>query len=293
MPILCIYDLGQTSAMSSEQSPQLLQHAVEELLLPLARLCVARGLPFAQAEELFKHAYVAAAREAQRERGVVSSRDVSQVAVATGLHRREVTRIGQAPVARSAKRPAPATQVVTRWLSDPALCLRNGKPRKLARQGAAPSFEALAASVTRHVHPRSLLDELLRRGLVQTHKNGELVELLADRIAPTEDEARLFGFLAANVGDHLAAAVANVLHGDRRHFEQAIFSDSMSTRSLEQARALVQQQWQGLLKHLVPALQKMIDDDKKAGRSADQRIRIGLFSYHEPTLEDDAHETPP
>jgi hypothetical protein len=55
--------------MSSDDRQQLLQRAVEELLLPLARLCVGRGLPFAQAEELFKRAYVAAAREARREQG--------------------------------------------------------------------------------------------------------------------------------------------------------------------------------------------------------------------------------
>ena len=278
--------------MSSKDSQQLLQHAVEELLLPLARLCVARGLPFAQAEELFKRAYVSAAREARRVDGTASTRDVSQVAVATGLHRREVTRIGDAVPARAVQRPAPATQLVTRWLSDPTLRHRNGRVRRLPPQGPAPSFEALAASVARHVHPRSVLDELLRRGLVQTRDDGETVELLADRIAPNEDQERLYGYLAANAGDHLAASVANVLRGDRRHFEQAIFSDSMSTEGLAQARTLVQQQWQQLLQHIVPALQQMISDDREQGRGANQRIRIGLYSYDEPTPEEPDEPSP-
>ena len=273
--------------MSSKDHEQLLQHAMEDLLLPLARLAVGRGLPFAQAEELFKRAYVAAAREARRDKGAANARDVSQVAVATGLHRREVARIGDAVPARAVQRPAPATQLVTRWLADPQLRHRNGRPRKLPRQGEAPSFEALAASITRHVHARSLLDELVRRGLARLADDGEAVELLADRIAPNEDEARLFGFLAANAGDHLAAAVANVLHGDRRHFEQAIFSDSMSTEGLAQARALVQQQWQLLLQNLVPALQQMIIDDRADGRADDHRIRIGLYTFEEPTPGDD------
>lgn len=273
-------------AQVTPDADQLLHDAVEVLLLPLARLCVGRGLPFAQAEELFKRAYVAAAREARREQGAASTRDVSQVAVATGLHRREVTRIGDAEPARAPQRPAPATQLVTRWLSDPALRHRNGRPRKLPRQGPAPSFESLALSITRHVHARSLLDELLRRGLVTLSDADETVELQADRIAPSEDEARLYGFLAANAGDHLAAAVANVLHGDRRHFEQAIFSDSMSAAGLAKTRELVKQQWQLLLQNLVPELQKMIDDDRAEGREADQRIRIGLYSFHEPNPED-------
>jgi hypothetical protein len=272
--------------MSSDNREQLLKQAVEELLQPLARLCVGRGLPFAQAEELFKRAYVAAARDARREQGLATDRDVSQVAVATGLHRREVTRIGDAEPRRAVQRPAPATQLVTRWLSDPTLRHKNGRIRRLPRQGDAPSFEALAASVTRHVHPRSLLDELLRRGLVAQRDSDDTVELLTDRIAPTEDEARLFAFLGANAGDHLSAAVANVLHGDRRHVEQAVFSDSMSTEGVAQARSLVQQQWQLLLQNLVPALQQMIDDDHKAGRAADHRLRVGLYSFHEPLPEE-------
>ena len=272
--------------MSSADHDPLVQQAVESLLTPLARLCVGRGLPFAQAEELFKRAYVAAAREARREQGAASARDVSQVAVATGLHRREVNRLGDTATTRSVQRPAPATQLVTRWLSDPQYRHRNGRLRSLPRQGEAPSFEALATAITRHVHPRSLLKELLRRGLVQLDEDGETVQLLSDRITPTDDQARLFGFMAANAGDHLAAAVANVLHGDRRHFEQAVFSDSMSTQGLEQLRTLVQQQWKQLLQNLVPAMQQLIDDDRTAGRAADQRVRIGLYSFHEPTLED-------
>lgn len=276
--------------MSSQDRDQLLQRAVQDLLLPLARLCVGRGLPFAQAEELFKRAYVEAARQARREQGAATVRDVSQVAVATGLHRREVARIGDAQP-RAVQRPAPATQLVTRWLSDPELRHRNGRLRRLPRQGPAPSFEALAAEITRHVHARSLLDELVRRGLVAL-RDDDTVELLVDRIAPTDDEARLFGFLAANVGDHLAAAVANVLHGDKRHFEQAVFSDSMSAQGLAQARTLVQDQWQTLLQTLVPALQAMIDNDRAAGRAADHRIRIGLYSFHQAMPEEPDEPAP-
>lgn len=272
--------------MSDQDRQQLLQQAVQDLLLPLARLCVGRGLPFAQAEELFKQAYVAAAREARREQGLPTARDVSQVAVATGLHRREVSRLGDEAPRRAVQRPVPATQLVTRWLADPALRHKNGRIRRLPRQGPAPSFEALAASITRHVHARSLLDELQRRGLVQHREADDTVELLTDRITPTEDEARLLGFLGANAGDHLSAAVANVLHGDRRHVEQAVFSDSMSQHGIEQARALVQQQWQLLLKNLVPALQQMIHDDREAGRDASHRLRVGLYSFHEPLPED-------
>ena len=55
----------------------------------------------------------------------------------------------------------------------------------------------------------------------------QTVSLLSDHYVPREDDERLFGFLGANVGDHMAAAADNVMHRDRRHFEQALFTDEL------------------------------------------------------------------
>ncbi|MCW5634631.1 MAG: hypothetical protein KIT17_14955 [Rubrivivax sp.] len=260
----------------------LLLRTAEEVLLPLARLCVAQGLHFAKAGELFKRAYVRAARERRSATGERSARDVSQVATATGLSRRDVARIGDAPAPRALQRTTPATQLLTRWLADRSLRHRNGRMRKLPRQGPPPSFEAMAQAVTRHVHPRSLLDEMLRLGYVKLVDDGASVVPLPVRVVPEADEARMFGFLAANVGDHLSAAVANVLHRDRRHLEQAIFSNTLSGTAVSAAKALVAAQWTHLLGALVPALEGLIEEDHAAGRTADHRLRVGLYAYHEP-----------
>lgn len=269
-------------AASIADREALLLRTAEEVLLPLARLCVAQGLHFAKAEELLKQAYVRAARERRQAAGENGLRDVSQVATATGLSRRDVARIGAELTPRALQRMTPATQVLTRWLADRSLRHRNGRMRKLPRQGPAPSFEALAQSVTKHVHPRSLLDEMLRLGLVKLVDGGDCVVPLPVRVVPEADEARLFGFLAANVGDHLSAAVANVLHRDRRHLEQAIFSNSLTGESVSAAQALVSAQWTHLLAALVPALEGLIEQDSAAGRTPDHRLRVGLYAYHEP-----------
>jgi hypothetical protein len=190
--------------------------------------------------------------------------------------------IGAELAPRVLQRVTPATQILTRWLSDRALRHRSGRPRKLPRQGPAPSFESLAQSVTRHVHPRSLLDQMLHLGLVQLCDDGQAVRPVPSRVVPDADEPRLFGFLGANVGDHLAAAVANVLHRDRRHLEQAIFSNTLSAGAIPEAQALVAGQWKHLLGALVPALERLIEHDRVAGREPDHRLRVGLYAYHEP-----------
>ncbi len=271
--------------------PAAVLDACRALLKPLAQLAVARGVPFAPVQETLKAAYVDAARAAHP--GVAAHRAVSRISAATGLNRREVTRLVQRDEHRAPVRKSPATQVFTRWMSDPALRTPEGGPRPLPRQGSAPSFEDLAQSVTRDVHPRSLLEELCRLGLARVDETEGQVHLLSEAFVPRGDMDRMLGFLGANVGDHLSAAVANVLSDGKRHFEQALFADELSQQSLEAARALITTQWQSLLAAMAPALRAFIEQDRAAGRAQDQRLRIGLYTYTEATPADASGLTTP
>ena len=208
-----------------------------------------------------------------------SHRLVSRVSTATGINRREVSRITQAEGAPPAVRRSPATRVFTKWIADPALRTRGGALRALPRSGPAPSFESLAQSVTRDVHPRSLLDELCRLGLARI--DGDMVHVERDSFVPSDDSVRMLGFMGTNVGDHLRAAVANVLSPQPPHLEQAIFADELSPASVEAFRQLMREQWKTLLASAVPALQRLIDADEAADRTRDQRVRVGLYTYDE------------
>jgi hypothetical protein len=269
-----------------------LREALALLLAPLARLAVARGLRFGAVEEMLRQAFVHAAREAQ---GGGGSRDVSRVATATGLTRREVARLSQSLPAPAAERPSPATRLFTRWRTDRTLRDRRGRPKVLPRQGPAPSFEALAQSITRDVHPRSLLEQLCRLGLARHDAEADTVQLIKDAFVPSDDQARMLAFLGRNVGDHLSAGVANVLGDERRHFEQAVFADELSDASIAAAKKLVNAQWRALMAAVVPELEAMIEADREAAERdpahrADRRLRLGLYSYDEPVAGSEPKE---
>jgi hypothetical protein len=264
----------------STATPAALIEALAAVLQPLARLAVAKGIPARDLEELLRIALVAAARESLPDGN--AARQVSRIASATGLTRREVTRLVEADNALPVPTRSPATQVFARWVASPEYQDADGRPRALPRQGPAPSFEALAQSVTRDVHPRSLLDTLVRVGLAEEDAAAGSVRLLKDRYVPDPADDRLWTLLGGNVGDHLAAAVANVAGGGPRHVEQAVFADGLSPASLPAVRDLAQAQWQAAVHALVPALQKLIDDDRAAGRPATERVRIGLYSWAAP-----------
>ncbi|MET0333031.1 MAG: DUF6502 family protein [Rhizobacter sp.] len=252
--------------------------AFRALLTPLARLAIARGLQHADVDELLRAAFVEAALVAHPD--VTPHRAVSRVSTTTGLHRREVHRLLQRDETTPTK-PSPATQVFTRWLSDPAWRKNSAPLTSLPRQGAGKSFETLAQSVTKNVHPRSLLEELSRLGLARVDDSGERVELMRERFSPVGDEPRMLGFLASNVGDHLQAAVTNVLATKPQHLEQALFADELSSESVQQLEPMVREQWRHLLSTLAPQVQKLIDDDQAQGRPQDQRVRVGLYAFHD------------
>ena len=271
-----------------------LADALAAVLLPLARLAVARGLPYAAAEEQFKQAFVQAAREAQPEPG--ATRMVSRISTATGINRREVTRLIEGEKRATTRPRSLAAEVFAHWTTSPDYRDRRGLPRVLPRQTQTAgelSFETLAQSITRDVHPRSLLDELVRLGLATVDHEADTVTLERDAFVPRGDAIRMLGFLGDNVGDHLSAAVENVLNDGEQHFEQAVFAGEMSSASMEQVKALVRAQWQTLIEATVPMLEKMIEDDRLQERPFDRRLRIGLYTFNESLHSSSAVDAPP
>jgi hypothetical protein len=260
------------------QQLQALQDAMRALLVPLARLAVARGLPFAAVEGLLKQAFVQAASDAHP--GLLAHRKVSRISTVTGINRREVTRLTQAEPAAPRGRSL-VSEVFAHWLSDRQYRHADGSPLALPRQGPAPSFETLAQAITRDVHPRSLLDELLRLELAHVDESTDRV--VASRTAvPRGDSARMLGFLGDNVGDHLRAAVDNVLGGGASHFEQALFADGLSDTTHAWLHEQVLAQWQGLRSSIVPELEQRIAADGLAQPAPTRRWRVGLYSYDDP-----------
>ena len=268
-------DPSLLDALGADQ--QAVLDALDAVHAPLAQLCIAKGIRIRTVEERLRAAFVRAAREAHPAQS--STRLTSRISATTGLTRREVGRLESQPDRARESRRSPITELFTRWLSDPALRCPDDKPLKLPRQGPAPSFESLAQSVTRDVHPRTLLDELCRLQLAAHDSASDSVQLLRDAFVPRGDWARMLAFLGDNVGDHFRAAVANVLLDGKQQIEQAIFADELSTESLAEARELMTQQWRTLLAQVAPQLEKMIQADRQAGRAQDQSLRIGLFTW--------------
>ena len=273
----------QTLHMTSKLSPdglqaeqQALMAVLEQLLSPLAELCSAKGISIQAAEEAMRRAYIQAATKGCE--GLNPARLTSRISTMTGLTRREVARLQSENTAVRPQTRTVATDVLTYWASQPDYVNKKGWPIRIPRTGEEPSFETLAARVTKDVHAKSILADMVRLGLVTHNEKNDTVAVVDAVFVPKTNWPQMVGFIGVNVGDHLQASVDNVLHGGDRHFEQALLADELSTESLESAKSMVTAQWRELLTQLGPQLQALMDQDKALGRAQNQQLRIGLYS---------------
>lgn len=272
-----------TGATYSDSDNLPLRNLLERMFMPLARLCLAKGIRFDTAQEQLKRSFIIEAQALhpeQPEHGLIS-----RVAAATGLNRRETTRLLRAAPARRSQKIPLAAQVIARWGTDRQYTAADGTPLLLPRLGEPPSFEALARGITSNLHPRTVLDELLRLAVVHHDQEKDQVQLLQAEYIPGSDQPEMLALLAGNVGDHLESAVANVMQDDIKHHDQAVFADELSEESVKELAPLIRQQWQRLKESLIPAITTLLEQDRQAGRKGSRRLRVGLYSYNEPWSE--------
>jgi hypothetical protein len=153
----------------------------------------------------------------------------------------------------------------------------NGEPRALPRTGATRSFEALCRELSSDVHPRTVLDELLRLG--QVTLDDERVTIVSNIPVARLDEMN--ALLSSSAADHIAAAVSNVTTSAPKFLEQSVFADGLTQDSVELLHSCARQLWSGAFDQIVAQARERVDAD--APVDGDRRMRVGMYFYSEPT----------
>lgn len=264
-------------------APEAFRGAVTRILRPLVRAMIARGLTYPELSERLKGLYVETCALHFRLGG--KRLTDSRVSLLTGLQRKDVralrARLETAPEAIGTAGAGPLPRVVARWLAGPPYAAAAGAPESLPRSAAAgPSFETLVAEVSRDIHPRTVLDELLRLGLASLDPDADRVTLAATAYLPRRDEAALIGYYGANLGDHAEAAAANLLAAPEPgpYFERAVHYNQLTPAALDELEDLARRLQGEALAELnarALALQRRDAGDP----AAVGRFRCGAFVY--------------
>jgi hypothetical protein len=172
-----------------------------------------------------------------------------------------------------------ASQVFTRWLTDARYRDRSGRPRRLERGGGGVSFESLARSVSSDIHPRTVLEELIRLGLVRL--DDDKVVPTAQSFVPSQELGELTALFSANTADHLAAGVHNLTLEEPKFLEQSIFATGLSEASVERLHEAARSIWSRAFETMMGEGRDCIAADGEVAES--YRMRFGVYYYGEAT----------
>jgi hypothetical protein len=262
--------------------------AMAEIFRPLVRFALLNGVKFQSLSDLLKAVYVEQARKLPDQEA--ERINVSQLSVATGLHRRDIARLlEEARDEVIPTEPPLEAEVFTRWITDPRFRDEKGDPRDLprvGRQADEPSFELLARNVTKDIHPRAVLDSMLRLKLVQENAAG-LIALRAQAFVPQPEKKKMLEFLAHNLSDHAAAATSNMSLGSDPFLEQSVYGQGLSPQTIALLQTKARSLWKELFNEFVQTATDLEEKDHKIS-GANERFRMGIYFYSESKLPKDA-----
>ncbi len=244
------------------------------ILRPWLSWLLDQGIAYGRLQELLKDWLLSAAHAQLQDRQQRITD--SALSLISGVHRKDVRRWRE-NAQQLPPRPGPSlsNQVFSRWLHDPRFA-----SRRLPRGEGDGSFYALVQCVSRDVHPHSLLNELIRLGLVELDADDQ-VHRLRDSFIPPADSAEAWSMLTDNLADHVAAVVENLRQGPC-HLEQGVFAEPLSETSVAELDALARQLWQHMHhRMLAAATQAHARDQSLDAELRRHRIRLGVYFYHQ------------
>lgn len=200
----------------------------------------------------------------------------SAISLLSGLHRKDVSQFKkhQLNALNDAVMTLPISvpaRVIGRWIAWDL-------PLNIPFTGEHNSFEMLVKEISTEKHPRSIVFELERLGVVK-EIDGQ-VYLQQKSFTPDLHMQETKALFSANVTDHIAAGIDNFIETEKSftHLEQAVFADKLTAESVEKLRQLSVELWQEMAHKLLhQAIQYCEEDQSKA--DAQQRFRVGVYQY--------------
>lgn len=286
---------GHMESNPNHVSPDSLLPEALAIVQPLVAWLIRSGVGHSEFAAALKPVFLAQAQEELANQNQKTTD--SAVSLLSGLHRKDVRAFRETAADAMAQvqadgsawgKPSAANQVATRWLS------LNNHADALPISGDN-SFEALARSVSKDVHPRTVLQELVRLGLAKEDEG--MVHLLRDAFVPDASHKEARELFAGSVADHLQAGVHNLCahpndaQQPRKFLEQSVFADGLSPESVQKLNLLANDLWAHVLQNMVEAATPLCEQD--ANHPNPQRFRLGLFSFAAPEFKNTNDESQP
>lgn len=265
----------------SDEDKHLIQ-ALTRLLRPLVRYLVSRGFTYVRLIQIIRPLYVNLV-EQEYGKGQSPLSD-SRISVLTGIARRYVKELRQQPLPSdpATLKASPNTKLIAEWITNPRFLDKRGAPRKLDRfseENGSADFEELANIASNDVRPKTLLDDLVEKGMVRVTATGKL-ELLSNAYKPDKHLNELIDYFGQHIHDHLAAATNNLQTGKPPFFERSAFQDGLSSESVDTLKKFSDDCAMEMLKAVYAKAAALSEADQNREDNT-SRFRLGAYFYSE------------
>jgi Family of unknown function (DUF6502) len=251
----------------------------EQLLRPILQLAIKSGLRYGDLDTILRAVLF---DEARNECEPSKRTNASSLSMMTGLHRKEVAsllgeadKMSSVPGRNQRKRDI-ASQVFEYWARQTQ---RNPSRRSLSVLASSPrgeSFVAMTKRVVSDVHPRAVLDELVRLGVV-SEENGR-VTLVSETFTPAGASDDRIPLMIDNAGAMLRTCGQNSIGVEQPQLEQAIWGEGITLEDAQKLDAIARSQWNRSRKVLFDAISRAPEAPPSSVR---YRARIGMYVNYE------------
>lgn len=203
---------------------------------------------------------------------------ISAISLLSGLHRKDVSAFketeneGKSLHDASISEPVSVpSRVIGLWLAE------GWNETLIFHSETENSFEGLVKRVSTERHPRSVLNELIRLGIVK--EKDERVYLQKGQFIPDASLQEARKILSRNVQAHLASGLHNLFSNDQKtYLEQAIYADELTNESIDILHRFSLDLWQEYSLQLLKLAAERCALD--AGQlSATKVFKLGVYQY--------------
>jgi Family of unknown function (DUF6502) len=256
-----------------------MKSAIVRLLRPLVRIMLRYGVSHGEFEELAREVYVQSAEEDFPVAGRKQS--VSRIAILTGLHRKEVSRLRR-PAEPSSGQSSynRGVRIISGWCRDKEFQDDRGRPLVLEPEGNKASFTALVKRYSGDIPARAVLDELLRVNAVRRDPDGKIALSNDSAYVPGNDKDAQFQILGASVADLLDTLDYNLQEADgQTRLQLTTAYNNLPRSAVDSFRSLSRREARSFLKKMDKWLAAH-DRDVNEDAGGEGRMRSGIGIYY-------------
>jgi hypothetical protein len=246
---------------------------LKSLIAPTIKYCLKKGLTVRELLEAARESFV---EEASRELDQEGQKgNVSRIAVMTGLQRPIVKSCLSKDLEPKAK--SLAERVTEAWRENKRFKNKNGQPKILNSEGDRSEFAALVRTVSKDIHPGTVLFDLTRRALVEQTEAG--LKLLTKKGKNHSSET--IDHVAEEAHDFMAAMLGNLeaLETTAPNYQSSSTFDNIDENDIPAARLIINSEMSAFQDRLESALSPFdLDANPDANKKGGRRLVVGLYS---------------